>query len=81
MTIATATYAGKTNGNPLVRIGASLRSMLVSFVQANESHAALSSADYGNKRENADQLHRMARQFEASQPNLAAELRFIASRG
>jgi hypothetical protein len=38
-------------------------------------------ADYNSKVEGASQLNRLANKFESSQPNLAAELRFIASRG
>lgn len=79
MTTLTASYSTKNNGAAAGKIGTMLRKIFVRFVQAHESQAALLTADQHIT--GAAQMHRMANKFEASQPNLAAELRFIASRG
>ena len=81
MTTLTANYSSKTTAAGSSKFGAALRNIFVRFVQAHESQAALMTADYNSKVEGASQLNRLANKFESSQPNLAAELRFIASRG
>lgn len=81
MTTFTAEYPGKSNGALRNKIGALLYKTVVRFLRAHESHAAWSASDYGNKIDGSVQLNRMARKFESSQPSLAAELRYIASRG
>ncbi|EJL84353.1 hypothetical protein PMI16_03829 [Herbaspirillum sp. CF444] len=79
MTTLTANYSAKNTGTVAGKIGTVLRNIFVRFVQAHESQAALLTAD--QHVEGAAQLNRMANKFESTQPNLAAELRFIASRG
>lgn len=79
MTTLTANYSGKSTNTVAGKIGAALRNIFVRFVAAHESQAALLAAD--QRLDGAAQLKRLASKFEASQPNLAAELRFIASRG
>jgi len=79
MTTLTANYAAKNTGATTGKIGTILRKIFVRFVQAHESQAALLTADQHVN--GAAHLNRLANKFEASQPNLAAELRFIASRG
>lgn len=79
MTTLTASYSTKNTSATSGKIATLLRKIFVRFVQAHESQAALLTADQHVA--GAAQLNRMANKFEASQPNLAAELRFIASRG
>ena len=79
MTTLTANYSGKSSSTASSKIGAALRNVFVRFVQAHESQAALLTAD--QHIDGAAQMRIMANKFESSQPNLAAELRFIASRG
>lgn len=79
MTTLAASYNSKTTIAIGSKIGAALRNIFVRFVQAHESQAALLTADQHVN--GAAQLNRLANKFETSQPNLAAELRFIASRG
>jgi hypothetical protein len=79
MTALTANYSSKNTGAVAGKIATVLRKIFVRFVQAHEAQAALLTAD--QHVEGAAQMNRLANKFEASQPNLAAELRFIASRG
>jgi hypothetical protein len=79
MTALTASYTTKTNTGLGNKIGVALRKMFVRFVLAHEAQAALLMSDRNLL--GATELNRMADRFEAAQPNLAAELRFIASRG
>ncbi len=76
MTTLTANYSGTTAG----KFGSALRNIIARLVQTHELTATLPSASQ-DKVAGAAELNRMAKRFEASQPNLAAELRFIASRG
>jgi hypothetical protein len=79
MTTLTAGYTTKTTNSFGNKIAVGLRKVFVRFVQAHESQAALLMADQNVL--GATELNRMANRFETSQPNLAAELRYIASRG
>ena len=82
MTTLSANYSGKsipTTTSLSSKIGSFLRDVFVRFVQAHEGQAALLLADQHSN--GAEQLHRLANKLESSQPNLATELRFIASRG
>ncbi len=78
MTAMTAEFS-KTNTTFGNKISTALRNMFVRFVQAHEAQAALLMSDQDLV--GVAELNRMADRFEAAQPNLAAELRFIASRG
>jgi hypothetical protein len=80
MTTLTANYSAKNTGTAAGKIGTALRNIFVRFVQAHESQAALLTADQ-HIVDGAAQMNRLANKFESTQPNLAAELRFIASRG
>ena len=78
MTTLTADFS-KSNATISSKIGAALRTVFVRFVQAHEAQATLLTTNHDLS--GAAELNRMANRFEASQPNLAAELRFIAARG
>jgi len=79
MTTLTAGYSSKTTNNLGNKIAVALRNVFIRFVQAHEAQAALLVADQHIN--SAAHLNRLANKFEATQPNLATELRFIASRG
>jgi len=79
MTTLTATYTSKTSNSIGAKIAVVLRNIFIRFVQAHEAQAALLVADQHIN--GSAQLNRLANKLEASQPNLAAELRFIAARG
>ncbi|MCA1325884.1 hypothetical protein [Herbaspirillum sp. alder98] len=63
------------------KLAAVLRSIFIHFVKAHELQAVALVAAEQERSQGTKQLNRMADKFEATQPNLAAELRFIASRG
>lgn len=70
-----------TNSTFKSKFAAVMRSIFIHFVKAHELQAVALYAGEESRFQGAKQLNRMADKFEASQPNLAAELRFIASRG
>jgi hypothetical protein len=76
-----ATIAQSTNSSFKSKIAAVLRTIFVHFVKAHELQAVALVAAEQDRVAGSRQLNRMADKFEATQPNLAAELRFIASRG
>ena len=63
------------------KFSAFLRNIFIHFVKAHELQAVALVAIEQDRANGARQLNRMADKFEATQPNLANELRFIASRG
>jgi len=79
MTTLSAGYSSKTTNKLGSKIAAVLRNVFIRFVQAHEAQAALLVADQHIN--SSAHLNRLANKYESSQPNLATELRFIASRG
>lgn len=63
------------------KFAAVMRNIFIHFVKAHELQAVALIASEQDRASGTRQLNRMAEKFEATQPNLAAELRFIASRG
>ncbi|EIJ44748.1 hypothetical protein GWL_41870 [Herbaspirillum sp. GW103] len=76
-----ATIAQSTNSTFKSKFAAVMRNIFVHFVKAHELQAVALVAAEQDRATGSRQLNRMADKFEATQPNLAAELRFIASRG
>jgi len=80
-----ATIAQSTNTGFKSKFAAVLRNIFIHFVKAHELQAvALMAAEQDRSQgrgKGVRQLHAMANEFDTTQPNLAAELRFIASRG
>ncbi|WP_039782913.1 hypothetical protein [Herbaspirillum huttiense] len=76
-----ATIAQSTNSTFKSKFAAVMRNIFIHFVKAHELQAVALVAAEQDRAVGARQLNRMADKFEATQPNLAAELRFIASRG
>ncbi len=76
------TTAAQTAAKPSTsKFSAFLRNIFIHFVKAHELQAVALVAIEQDRAQGARKLNRMADQFEATQPNLANELRFIASRG
>ncbi|MFL9927147.1 hypothetical protein PQR62_22935 [Herbaspirillum lusitanum] len=78
MTTATAQSTTKTASTS--KFAAVMRNIFIHFVKAHELQAVVLTASQ-DKIAGAKHMNKMADKFEATQPNLAAELRFIASRG
>ncbi|MBV8622559.1 MAG: hypothetical protein JO174_03640 [Herbaspirillum sp.] len=76
-----ATIAQSTNSTFKSKFAAVMRNIFIHFVKAHELQAVALVAAEQDRVNGSRQLNRMADKFEATQPNLAAELRFIASRG
>lgn len=76
-----ATIAQSTNSTFKSKFASVMRNIFIHFVKAHELQAVALVAAEQDRATGARQLNRMADKFEATQPNLAAELRFIASRG
>ncbi|NUU04201.1 hypothetical protein [Herbaspirillum robiniae] len=76
-----ATIAQSTNSTFKSKFAAVMRNIFIHFVKAHELQAVALVAAEQDRVAGSRQLNRMADKFEATQPNLAAELRFIASRG
>lgn len=76
-----ATIAQSTNSTFRSKFAAVMRNIFIHFVKAHELQAVALVAAEQDRVNGSRQLNRMADKFEATQPNLAAELRFIASRG
>ena len=76
-----ATIAQSTNSTFKSKFASVMRNIFIHFVKAHELQAVALVATEQDRAAGARQLNRMADKFEATQPNLAAELRFIASRG
>jgi hypothetical protein len=76
-----ASIAQTTNAGFKSKFAAVLRNIFIHFVKAHELQAVALVAIEQDRVNGSRQLNRMADKFEATQPNLAAELRYIASRG
>ena len=76
-----ATIAQSTNSTFKNKFVVALRNIFARFVKAHELQASVLPGSEHDRAIASSQLHRMADRLETSQPNLAAELRFIASRG
>lgn len=76
-----ATIAQTSTGSFKSKFAAVARNIFIHFVKAHELQAVALMAAEEDRVKGSRQLKSMADKFEPSQPNLAAELRYIASRG